>query len=56
MTHERPHGTHHSHSQPRRGNGMFISYDTAGRSLGRLATSHGRRVVVAGASVRLTTA
>lgn len=56
MSRQRPYGSHHSHYQPRRGDGTFISYELSGRQLGRSATSRGRRVVVTLRSVRLATA
>lgn len=56
MSRQRPHGSHLSHNQPRRGDGTFISYELSGRQLGRDATSRGRRVVVTSRSVRLAAA
>lgn len=45
-------GLHHSHYQPRRADGTFISYAQAGRLLGRHAVATGHRVVVSRYGVR----
>ena len=52
MNFNEPFGVHHSHYQPRRADGTFISYERAGRRLGRHAVSTGHTVVVAGYGVR----
>lgn len=52
MNRQRPLGTHHSHYQPRRADGAFVSYEQAGRRLGQHAVLRGQRVVVTSRSVR----
>lgn len=52
MNRRRPFGAHHSHYQPRRPDGTFISYERAGRRLGRYAVATGHRVLVAGAGIQ----
>ena len=47
MNRQHPFGTHHSHYQPRLGDGKFVSYEQAGRHLGHRAVAERCVVVVA---------
>jgi hypothetical protein len=46
-------GTHHSHDQPRRGDGTLVSYEQAGRHLGHRAVAERCVVVIAPGTLRI---
>ena len=53
MNRQHPFGTNHSHYQPRLGDGMFDSYEQAGRHLGHRAVAERCVVVIAPGTLRI---